>query len=309
MYRIRALALRHFETTLIILILFGVIAIAFLVHYKLAFLNFFFLPVILAGYYLGKRQAVLTASLCVLAIILYLIFIHVLFPQGPALSLDEVLNVVIWAGFLILMGAIIGGIAGQREVRLRHLHHAYIGVLEIMLKYLEVADEQPPRSLRLARLAGGIAQRMGLSTFQVENIKSAALLVEAGDLRSNLPLFEQVAAFMQTEAGHFEKDLAGKWRVLLTTTASLLKEVEPILANYFLHYVEHARTLDKSLGSIPVGSSIIALADLFDRLSTEMPNSAWGDSVRSFEDIQALSGRAFPAEAVEALSTIVLPAP
>ncbi len=42
---------------------------------------------------------------------------------------------------------------------------------------------------------------MGLSTFQVENIKSAALLVEAGDLRSNLPLFEQVAAFMQTKRG------------------------------------------------------------------------------------------------------------
>jgi len=81
MKTVKAFALRHFETTLIILILFGVIAIAFLVHYKFAFLNFFFLPVILAGYYLGKRQAVLTASLCVLSVILYLIFAYVL-PGG-----------------------------------------------------------------------------------------------------------------------------------------------------------------------------------------------------------------------------------
>jgi hypothetical protein len=307
MKRIRVFALRHFETTLIILILFGVIAIAFLVHYKFAFLNFFFLPVILAGYYLGKRQAVLTASLSVLSVILYLVFAYVLFRRVPPLTLDEILNVVIWAGFLILTGAIIGGIAEQREARLRNLNRAYIGVLEIMLKYLEVADENKPRSLRLAHLAGKIAQRMGLSTFQVENIKSAALLVDAGDLRSNLPLFERVAAFMETEAGHFEKDMAGKWRVLLTTTASLLKEVEPILANYFHHYVEDVKALDKNLTNIPIGSSIIALADLYDRLSTEMPTSAWGDAVRSLEDIQELSGRAFPAEAVDALYQLSMP--
>jgi hypothetical protein len=309
MKTVKAFALRHFETTLIILILFGVIAIAFLVHYKFAFLNFFFLPVILAGYYLGKRQAVLTASLCVLSVILYLIFAYVLFRRVPPLALDEILNVVIWAGFLIVTGGVIGAIAEQREARLRNLHRAYIGVLEIMLKYLEVADENKPRSLRLAHLAGKIAQRMGLSTFQVENIKSAALLVVAGDLRSNLPLFERVAAFMETDGGSFENDMEGKWRVLLTTTASLLKEVEPILVNYFHHYVEDAKTLDKSLADVPVGSSVIALADLYDRLSTEMPISAWGDSVRSFEDIQKLAGRAFPAEAVDALCKIVPPLP
>ncbi len=87
MYRIRALALRHFETTLIILILLGVIAIAFLVHYKLAFLNFFFLPVILAGYYLGKRQAVLTASLCVLRSS-FILFSSMSFSLGSGAQLD-----------------------------------------------------------------------------------------------------------------------------------------------------------------------------------------------------------------------------
>jgi hypothetical protein len=307
MNKIRAVALRHFETTLVILILFGILATAFLVHLKFSFLNFFFLPVILAGYYLGKRQAVLTASLCVLLVVLYLVFSYVIFQKTPPLSLDEILNVVIWAGFLILTAGIIGGIAEQRETRLKSLQRAYVGILEIMLKYLEVADEKPPRSLRISLLAGKIATAAGLPTFQVENIKSAALLVEAGDLRANISLYEKVAAFMATESGPLEKQLDDRGRVLLKTTALLLKEVEPLLANYFYHYVEEAGIVDKDLSTIPFGSSIIALADLHDRISNGLPAPQWKDQIKSAQDIKKLSGRAFPAPAVQALFQVVPP--
>jgi hypothetical protein len=305
MNRLKSFALKHFETTLILIILFGIIAIAFLVQYKFAFLNFFFLPVILAGYYLGKRQAVLTASLCVLLVVLYHLFSQLLFHALPLISLDEILNTVTWAGFLILTSAIIGGIAEQREAKLKNLQRAYTGVLEIMLKYLEVADEHKPRSLRLSLLAGKIARKVGLSTFQVENIKSAALLLEAGDLRSNIPLYEQVAAFMEKDNPLAEKQMDDRTRILLKSTASLLKEVEPILANYFYHYVEEAKVLDKDLMSIPLGSSIIALADLYDRLDTGMLLPQWQKEVTSLQDIQKLSGRAFPASAVQALFQLI----
>lgn len=301
MRRLKAFALKHFETSLIIIILFGIALIAFLVNYKFAFLNFFFLPVILAGYYLGKKQAVLTASLCILLIVLYHIFSRVLVSSLPRLSLDEVLNIVTWAGFLILTAAVIGTIAEQRNSRMKSLQGAYAGVLEIMLKYLEVADERKPRSVRLAHLAGRIAAAAKLNTAQVENIKSAALLVEAGDLRSNLHLYDEVAGFMEAESGSVGKTADDRTRVVLKTTASLLKEVEPILANYFYHYVEEANILDKDLSTVPVGSSIIALADLVDRLNSDMLLAPWKNEIKTLQDIRNLSGRAFPASAVQAL--------
>lgn len=301
MDRLKAAALRHFETTLIIIILLGIVAIAFLVQYKLAFLNFFFVPVILAGYYLGKRQAVLAACLCVLLIALYQIFFRLLLRRLPPFTMDDALNLVTWAGFLIITGAIIGRIAEQREVRLKGLERAYTGVLEIMLKYLEVADETQPRSVRLSRLAGKIAESIGLATFHVENIKSAALLLEAGDLKANLPLYDQVADFIGGEGPGGGRPVDDKARVLLKTTASLLKEVEPLLTNYFRHYVEEARALDKKLDAIPLGSSILALADIYDRLSNGLPLGQWKENIRSLEDIRKLSGRAFPGVAVEAL--------
>jgi hypothetical protein len=223
------------------------------------------------------------------------------------MSLDEVLNIVTWAGFLILTAAIIGMIAEQREARMKSLQGAYSGVLEIMLKYLEVADERKPRSVRVAHLAGKIAAAAKMSTFHIENIKSAALLLEAGDLRSNLHLYDEVAAFMAGESGPSGKAVDDRAKVLLRTTASLLKEVEPILANYFYHYVEEANILDKDLSTVPMGSSIIALADLVDRLNTDMLPAPWKSEVRSLQDIRKLSGRAFPAPAVQALFHVVSP--
>jgi len=303
--RLKAFALRHFETSLIIVIIFGIALIAFLVNYKFAFLNFFFLPVILAGYYLGKKQAVLTASLCILLVVLYYIFSRILAASFPRLSLDEVLNIVTWAGFLILTAAVIGTIAEQRNSQMKSLQGAYTGVLEIMLKYLEVADEKKPRSVRLAHLAGKIAEAAKLNTAQVENIKSAALLLEAGDLRSNLHLYDKVASFIEAESGTVGKAGDDRARVVLRTTASLLKEVEPILANYFYHYVEEANILDKDLSTVPVGSSVIALADLVDRLNSDMMLAPWKDEVKSLQDIRNLSGRAFPASVVQAFFQLV----
>lgn len=301
--RFKTFFLQRFELALIILIFIGILAIAFLVHYKLAFLNFFFLPVILSGYFLGKRQAVLTGIFCVLLVILYLIFSNLFFGQDQEFNLDVLITLLAWGSFLILTGAIIGLVSEQRENKVKNLRRAYIGVLEIMLKYLEMADEERPRSLRVSLLAGKIAQEVGLDTRHIENIKSAALLHEAGDLKVNLPLFEEVLDFMGE--GLSPSELSDKEQVMLKTTASLLKEIEPLLFGYFHYYVEQEDIMDKSLEEIPIGSSIIALADMYDRVSTGYP-SLMEKGVRFLEDIEKLEGRSFPSPVVQALRRLVV---
>ncbi|UCC38221.1 MAG: hypothetical protein JSV96_10220 [Candidatus Aminicenantes bacterium] len=307
MKKIRAFILAHFEGAIILLVFLGVFAIAFLVYYKLSFLNFFFLPVILSGYFLGKRKAVLTGIFCALLVILYLIFSKVFTNQSVQFSFDEIITLTTWASFLVLTGGIIGTVSEQREARVAKLRRSYIGVLDIMLKYLEVADDAKPRSLRVSFLAGRIAKELGLNTSDVENIKSAALLFEAGDLRTSLHLFEDVAGFMESDVKLYDTTLGDKEKVLLRTTASLLKEVEPLLAAYFQHYVEKADVLDKNLENIPQGSSIIALADFFDKVSAEVPTSLGGREIKSMMDIEGLAGRAFPVAAVNALQRLISP--
>lgn len=305
MKTIKTFFLSHFEGSLILLILLGILAIAFLVHFKFAFLNFFFLPVILAGYYLGKRESVLTCILSILLVLFYLLFSKILAGTGVGLSLDEGITLVTWSSFLILIAAMIGTLSEQRETRMKNLYGAYMGVLEILLKYLEVADEEEPRSVRIAHLAGKMAGVAGLDKRQVENIKSAALLFEAGDLRSSLPLFEEISDFVETERKISKPRFGDRETVLLKTTTSLLKDIEPILSNYYRYYVQDADNMDKNLGEIPIGSSIIALADIYDRIETKAPPFHDRDEFSSLRNILSLSGRTFHEGAVNALQIVV----
>src|SRR5437870_4722012 len=73
MESLKAYLVKYFEQTFVLLTLLVTVFINYhpLISQKLAFLNFYFLPIILAGYYLGRRKAVLGAVLSVLAISLY----------------------------------------------------------------------------------------------------------------------------------------------------------------------------------------------------------------------------------------------
>jgi len=232
MKKINKFIREHFELSIIILVLIGILSIAFLVHYKLGFLNFFFLPVILSGYFLGKRSAILTGIFCVVLVILYQFFIN--FSQGQKWqpSLDVITSILSWAGFLILTAAIIGTLSEQKERRIKKMRRSYIGVLKIMLKYFEVADEKKPHSLRVSHLSGKIAHAAGLSTTEAENIKTAALLHEAGDLQSSLPFFEEIVHFMSSDMKVSETQTVDKEQILLSTTASLLRAIEPLLSKF-----------------------------------------------------------------------------
>ena len=174
-----------------------------------------------------------------------------------------------------------------------------------MLKYFEVADEKKPHFLRVSHLSGKIAQTAGLSTTEVENIKSAALLHEAGDLESSLPFFEEVVKFMSGDMKISETQTMDKEQILLSTTASLLSAIEPLLAGYYQHYVKEADKLDKDLNEIPMGSSIIAMANLYDKITSQVPGTLGGVEIGSLEDIEGLSGRSFPVPFVRALREVV----
>lgn len=299
----RRIIVRRSDRLILALILGGALVVAFLVQQKISFLNFFFLPVILAGYYLGKRQAVLSAFFCILLVTLYFIFESRLARAPLPLNLDTIVNLVTWGGFLILTGALMGSLTDQRTQKIRKMQEAYVGILGVMLKYLEMADDARPRSVRLALLAGRVARAAGLDRRDEENVKSAALLAEAGNLRQSLPLFSEVSRFMQDEAASGTV-LDDREQVTLRTTASLLQDVEPILTGYFKHYVDGAGIIDKDLSQIPLPSAVLAISELYDRMVSLGPQR-WGvESIASWEDLEKLSDRTFPEAAVRAVREV-----
>jgi HD-GYP domain-containing protein (c-di-GMP phosphodiesterase class II) len=105
--RAKRYLLANFENLFVLLTLLSTALVNHLVPTKLAFLNFYFLPIILAGYYLGRRRAVLGALFIGLMVSVYV----VLFPEAFQLGgspLYVYAHVASWAGFLILAGAVVG---------------------------------------------------------------------------------------------------------------------------------------------------------------------------------------------------------
>jgi HD-GYP domain-containing protein (c-di-GMP phosphodiesterase class II) len=105
--RAKRYLLANFEHLFVLVALLSTAGVNYLVPTKLAFLNFYFLPIIMAGYYLGRRSAVLGALLCTLMIGIYVVLFPEAFQVGTSPT-DVYTYVATWGGFLILAGAVVG---------------------------------------------------------------------------------------------------------------------------------------------------------------------------------------------------------
>src|SRR5690348_17648063 len=111
------------------------VAIHDLVDQKSAFLSFYYLPMILAGFYGGRRFAVM-AGVFVVALVLFYQYVQGL-DMLAGFYADALFALIPWAGFLILTGYVVGGLAEQREARLAEVKNAYLATLELLTYHIE----------------------------------------------------------------------------------------------------------------------------------------------------------------------------
>ena len=107
--KFRNFIVHHLEGLFILLVLGIVGAVFYLFPYKIAFLNLFYLPVMWAAYFLGRRKAVLGALLCFLSGILFAWYRPAEFAVEGT-RINALLVLATWGGFLILASASIGSL-------------------------------------------------------------------------------------------------------------------------------------------------------------------------------------------------------
>lgn len=107
MEKLKSYLTRYFEHAFVLLILLATSVLNYFVSQKIAFLNFYFLPIIVGAYYLGQRRAMLGAVFCVILVLGYMLMDPEAFIAAE--SANEIyLHLSIWGGFLILAGAVVG---------------------------------------------------------------------------------------------------------------------------------------------------------------------------------------------------------
>lgn len=105
---------KHWEDLIILLTLLSVAAIHYFIYSKIAFLDFFYLVIVLAGYYVGKRLAILGAFFAII-----MVCVFVLVNESPYLEptspLNTHLDLTVWGGFLILAAWLVGSLSEKRK--------------------------------------------------------------------------------------------------------------------------------------------------------------------------------------------------
>ena len=109
---------KNSEQMLALIILVGVPAITYLVPYKLVFLNFFFIVILLSVYFVEAHKALMGGVLTTLLVAVFVYY----FPSSfvPTFTeLDLWMNILAWSSFLILTGAAVGKLAERlkREIK------------------------------------------------------------------------------------------------------------------------------------------------------------------------------------------------
>ena len=312
MDRVKNFILTHFEQLLVLAIVAGVFGINFVGITKLAVINLYYLPVLVAGYVLGKRMAVCTAVFSVLAVI----FLAVLRPgtfetTGPqvrflGLPFNVWPNLLGWAGFLILSGVVVGLLYEQKEARIRDLRQAYIGVLEILSKYLESADRYTKgHSLRVADLSVDMARELALSDEEVEDIRAASLLHDVGKIEISADLLRKAADLTDEEKALMDSH-AERGANILRSVGGVLRQAVPIVLAHHQHYVD-AEGAQQSEQEIPLGARIIAVADAFDAMTSDRPYRAGMPPWQALQEIERFAGSQFDPRVVAAFKRAIFP--
>ncbi|MGB8657499.1 MAG: HD domain-containing phosphohydrolase [Candidatus Zixiibacteriota bacterium] len=303
MQKLKSFLFEHFEKILVLVLSVVVVLANLFIFQQLTFLNFYYLPVLVSGYVLGRRMSVLTALFCVALVVFTAVNNPVHFePKGSDLIL--VSNLSLWGGFLILAGYVVGTLYEQKEKKIQDLKNAYVGVLEILAKYLESYDRYTrSHSLRVADYATSIAMAMGLPRSQVENIKVAALLHDIGKVEISSDLIKKAAALTDEEKKEVEAH-PQKGLEILSMVGGVLKEAMPIVEAHHTYFADVGSTQKGQAKQLPVGARILAVADSFDAMVTDRPYRKGKPHWEAVEELDRCAGTQFDPQVVDAFKRV-----
>lgn len=302
MERAKRLLAERFELVLVVVLTAAAAYTVLLADGKLAFLNFFYVPVLLAAYFLGRRVAVLAGVAAVLLITIYAVIDPSLFIRSYAGA--PALDVFLWGAFLIVTAYTVGTLYDLKTQSNKDLHQAYEGIIEILAKFIDACDGYTQdHSVRVSGLAIKIAAEMGLGPAEQENVRVAGLLHDVGKLDINLDVLTKASSLTEDEWEHM-KTHTTRGSTMLEPMGGMLKDVLPIV-RYHHEFYDGTGYHGVADDLIPIGARILAVADSYDAMIADRPYRTGRTPREAKVEIEAHSGRQFDPAVVEAFSRVL----
>jgi putative nucleotidyltransferase with HDIG domain len=250
MRRLKEYLISNFEQFFVLTILLSFSAIMAFVPYKLAFLNFFFLPVLLAAYYLDMRATVLGTVFIISSVFL----VAVLYPDlmRPEDSTSYLVsNMMSWAGFLLITAVLVSYLHNRLLSKMRQMIKVtaeLTGNKTLLEKttaeledYIHNLDFKVDRRTQMLEQNNSAVeehkQRVEDALFSTMDPVVAKLMIEKR-LRTELRRISVQFCDIKNFTGYSERNSA---EVVITRLNKHLEEMENTLLDYKAH-------IDKYLG-------------------------------------------------------------
>jgi hypothetical protein len=245
-----AIANERFLEVLLVLITMALACVLYAAgHMQLAILNLFFLPVVLAGFYLGRYRAGVLAlfSVVVASIVLTLDMSAIYNPASPLLI---ALAVILWGAVLGLAALLVGTLCDECVAKAMETHEAHVGVIEVLARYLQCANPNlESRANRVAELSEQVARHMRLSAKEIDDIRIAAMLIDMENIEITARVIRKAVGELQ-EANVQQRTFHGT--ELVRSLGSVLTGAFPLLLNQ-----SETATAEPDEPQIPFGARII----------------------------------------------------
>lgn len=239
--------------------------------YKLVTLNLFYLPVVLAGFFLGRYTAGILAVLSVISASLVCMLQSQDFASYSS-PLAIALTVTLWGAVLSLTALLVGTLSDERRVQAEELHDAYVGVVEVLARYLQGGNPHlNARATRVATLSQKIGLEMKLSSKRIDDIRVAALMQDLGNIEVTTKVINRAVGTIEGKAGRASEHRF-QGTDLVHSLSTVLRGAMPIL----LKQDSSLRSVisESVAADVPLGARILRAARAFDALVAPGANEA-----------------------------------
>jgi putative nucleotidyltransferase with HDIG domain len=291
------------ELVIVFLLVVITAIIFFFVSNQRAFLNFFYLPVLLGAYFYGRRYATLAAFFSILLISVVAYVYPATFSFVETQDLYRWLDIATWGGFLLVTGYLMGLLYEKKEAARRDIRRTYNGVIEMLSLLIDSVDQHThSHSYRVSALAEKIGQEMGCSEDEVENIRIAALLHDLGKIGVSRDVLTKIGSLTLDEREQLKMHTV-KAASLLQPLGGRVTELLPLILGHHEKY--DGNGYHSLVGEdIPLGARIIAVADVYDALTSDRPYRKALPPFYAKNEIVSNSGTHFDPQVVKVFETI-----
>jgi putative nucleotidyltransferase with HDIG domain len=232
-------------------------------------LGLYAFPTIFSAYYYGRNHAVLTAVASVLLVVILAYINPQLLTSRPFYTWQSWADLTIWGGLLMVTAYAMGTLYEHRARNMAELRDTYQGVLMILCHFISKDNYTQNHCYRVSVYATQIAAALHLSNEEIEDVRAAALLHDIGKLDVSRDLLYKAARLTEQEYQEMSKHVDRGAEMLGSVGGSLRRVIPLILAHHdkFDGSGQHEIAGDK----IPLGARIIAVADVYDALTSDRP--------------------------------------